>query len=298
MRLFNSDHLESEQFPCHITMATVRSTNEIPKHSHEFVEFVFVAEGEALHHYNEHTLPITKGDLFIMDPDAVHTYEVPDDKVLRVYNVMFEDSLLRDQFVSLSHITPFVNFFYVEPFLREKLHFQSSMRLDPQACIDVELRLERMLSEYRNKELGYRIVIITALIELFTYLSRWHERLMQHPAAQQIDEEQLFQRIGEYITINHAKPLTLQTVSRMCDMSPSSFTSKFKSYFGKTFIEYRNEVRIHVAMELLTRSTDKIITVANIVGFDDISFFNKVFKQTTGKTPKEYRDAYAAEQQS
>ncbi|MDF2662966.1 MAG: AraC family transcriptional regulator, partial [Paenibacillus sp.] len=64
---------------------------------------------------------------------------------------------------------------------------------------------------------------------------------------------------------------------------------KFKQYNGKTFIEYRNEIRIRIAKELLAGTDGKILHIAQEVGFDDLSFFNKLFKQLEGISPGKYR---------
>jgi YesN/AraC family two-component response regulator len=61
---------------------------------------------------------------------------------------------------------------------------------------------------------------------------------------------------------------------------------------GKTFTEYRNEVRIHSSLKLLRESDDKIIAVAENVGISDLSYYNKLFKKHTGLTPREYRVKY------
>ncbi|WJH37507.1 AraC family transcriptional regulator [Paenibacillus sp. CC-CFT747] len=97
------------------------------------------------------------------------------------------------------------------------------------------------------------------------------------------------ERVCEFIELHHARPLSLAQVSQMCGMSTSSFTSKFKQAIGKTFIEYRNEVRIRVAKELLLHSDDNLLSIAHEVGFDDLSFFNKLFKQVLGVSPGKYR---------
>ncbi|MNW07977.1 HTH-type transcriptional regulator YesS [compost metagenome] len=75
----------------------------------------------------------------------------------------------------------------------------------------------------------------------------------------------------------------------MCGMSQSAFTSRFKQYMGKTFIEFRNEIRIRIAKELMLSTNTNILQIAQEVGFDDLSFFNKLFKQMHGISPGKFR---------
>lgn len=77
----------------------------------------------------------------------------------------------------------------------------------------------------------------------------------------------------------------------MCRMSQTGFSTKFKQYIGKTFTEFRNETRIRVAKQLLEQSDRKIMEVAQDVGYEDLSFFNKMFKHMVGFSPSQYRNA-------
>jgi len=93
-----------------------------------------------------------------------------------------------------------------------------------------------------------------------------------------------------FIILNGTKELALQTVVMAPSVSiASQLYDEFKEAFGKTFLEYRNEVRIDVACRLLTDTSDKVIAVAHEVGFEDVSHFNRAFKQVMGITPRQYR---------
>jgi YesN/AraC family two-component response regulator len=102
-------------------------------------------------------------------------------------------------------------------------------------------------------------------------------------------DETILHNILEFINRHYAQPLTLAQISQVCGMSPSTFSMKFKQYIGQTFIEYRNDIRVRMAQEALLKTTHKITTISQDVGFDDLSFFNKLFKKITGVSPGEYR---------
>jgi AraC family L-rhamnose operon regulatory protein RhaS len=72
-------------------------------------------------------------------------------------------------------------------------------------------------------------------------------------------------------------------------MSQSTFTARFKQHTGRTFIEFRNDIRLQEAKRLLADGADKIIAIAHKVGFDDLSFFNRLFKQQEGVSPGQFR---------
>ena len=55
-------------------------------------------------------------------------------------------------------------------------------------------------------------------------------------------------------------------------------------------MEFRNQIRIQVAKDLLLKTNDKILSIALQVGFEDLSFFSKMFKQEVGIPPRQYRE--------
>ena len=64
----------------------------------------------------------------------------------------------------------------------------------------------------------------------------------------------------------------------------------FKKAIGITVIDFINFVRIWNAENLLTSTDDKVLNISMDVGFSNISYFNRIFKKTTGMTPLAYKD--------
>lgn len=92
-----------------------------------------------------------------------------------------------------------------------------------------------------------------------------------------------------YISKHFNTPLTLEEVSEHVHLHPSYFSSMFKQSAGSSFKEYLNMVRIEESKRLLANTTFSIIDIAIAVGFEDQSYFSKVFKKYTGLTPKQFR---------
>lgn len=72
-------------------------------------------------------------------------------------------------------------------------------------------------------------------------------------------------------------------------LHPSYFSTVFKNATGLSFKEYLNKVRIEESKILLQNTDFSIIDIAVAVGFEDQSYFSKVFKKYTGTTPKQFR---------
>ncbi len=92
-----------------------------------------------------------------------------------------------------------------------------------------------------------------------------------------------------YISKNYSKPLFLEDVAQYVHLNPAYLSSIFKQYSGSAFRDYLNMVRIEESKRLLANTDYSIIDIAIAVGFEDQSYFSKVFKKYTGLTPKQYR---------
>ena len=92
-----------------------------------------------------------------------------------------------------------------------------------------------------------------------------------------------------FISSHYSEPLTLEEVADYVHLSPPYFSTLFKQNCGTTFKDYLNLVRIEESKRLLSHTNYPILDIAVAVGFEDQSYFTKVFKKHTGLTPKQYR---------
>ena len=100
---------------------------------------------------------------------------------------------------------------------------------------------------------------------------------------------ELIRRAIQYIAQNFASPISLEDVAKYVHLNPAYFSTLFKQSTGSSFKEYLNMVRIEESKRLLTNTDYSIINIAVSTGFEDQSYFAKVFKRYTGLTPKQYR---------
>ena len=87
--------------------------------------------------------------------------------------------------------------------------------------------------------------------------------------------------------------VSITSLAKMCMLNESTFRREFKAATGKSPVQYKAEMRINKAKELI-RCTPEIPTAALVeqLGFYDASYFYKTFYKTTGMTLKEYRDKF------
>ena len=92
-----------------------------------------------------------------------------------------------------------------------------------------------------------------------------------------------------YISQNFSRNFTLDEVADHVHLNPAYFSTLFKQSTGSSFKEYLNMVRIEESKRLLSNTDYSIIDISLATGFEDQSYFSKVFKKYTGLTPKQYR---------
>jgi len=97
-------------------------------------------------------------------------------------------------------------------------------------------------------------------------------------------------KIMEYVKTNYQKKITLDDLARHVYLSRPYLSSLFKEETGESLFAYINKVRVDKAKLLLLDTGVSLLDVAGLCGFEDQSYFTKVFSKTAGVSPKRYRD--------
>jgi two-component system response regulator YesN len=88
-----------------------------------------------------------------------------------------------------------------------------------------------------------------------------------------------------FIDTHYIMPLSLGEVAKESGMSKFYFARAFKSVTGTTFKNYHNQKRIEKAKKMLLQQKTSITDVCFSTGFNDVSYFNRVFKKIEGSSP-------------
>jgi two-component system, response regulator YesN len=93
-----------------------------------------------------------------------------------------------------------------------------------------------------------------------------------------------------FMRANLMKDLSLKNVSDYLYISTWYLSKLVKKETGSTFTDILNEIRIDEAKKLLLQPQYKIYEISSMIGFTDVTYFNKLFKGITGLKPMEYRN--------
>ena len=103
------------------------------------------------------------------------------------------------------------------------------------------------------------------------------------------DTRERMRGLLDFIEEHYGEKITVQEAAERCYYSRSHFMKYFRQYMGVSFVEYLNSYRLFQAEGLL-RTTDQPVTrIAQRCGFDNLSYFNRLFRRMYQMTPVQYR---------
>ena len=97
-----------------------------------------------------------------------------------------------------------------------------------------------------------------------------------------------------YIRKNLDKRIHIDTLADKTCMSKDHFIRVFKNETGLTPNAFITQKKVERCELMLVTTTMSVKNIANTLGFDDYSYFNRIFKKNMGITPQQYREKYTS----
>ena len=262
-------------------------------HTHEFLEFVYVSEGEGVHYIDGVRHSVSEGYLLFINYGQVHAIEPSES--MRFVNILLEPSFLSDTLINAESVVSLFQSSLFEEFYgtycdytKQCVSFCGSEKEDNDRLI------KNMISEFESKHIGYRSVLRSCMTILFT-------RLMRKLSGRNIPadaEDDCIDEVLAYIGENCANKISLEKLAAESFYNPSYFGRLLKERCGKSFTAYVKEKRLEKAAGLLRAEKFSVDKVMNLVGYNDKKLFYRHFREAYGKTPSEYRAAFGENRES
>lgn len=289
MRISKSGVFMKSEFPIYVKRFVQKTLDE---HGHEFIELVFVERGRGIHRFQESAYEIKAGDVFIINPGETHSYVVEEGEQMDIINCLFMTSLIPDTLLRELGITASMDYFYVHPFLKSDVRFNHRLNLRGKDAEIVLGLLDSMIRELESQSQGYTTLVRLQLIELLVVLSRHYTLLQKQKASapsRASSYDMTAKRIYGYMERNYESKITLQSLANLYNVSVRQLNRLMGQEFGKSVIDVLHEIRINRAKHLLGETHEKVIVVATMVGYEDPSFFSRLFHRHVGCSPSQYR---------
>jgi AraC-like DNA-binding protein len=291
MKNLISSRFMKEEFPFYILRVMHGYLNTPDMHGHDFVELIYVVSGQGQHRFDGEEYEIRSGDVFIVNPGEVHTYDFEPGQQIEIINCLFQPVLIRDTLLRELEISQTMDYFYVHPFLNKKERFNHRLNLQGQSALTVLSLLESMIREQNERPPGFATLIRLQMVELLILLSRYYAyREKEHVTKRSGETMMMALRIKGFLERNYDQKITLELLSETFNISQRQLNRLIKNLTDMTIFDLLHHIRIEKAKYFLTSSDDKIINIATAVGYEDPAFFSRLFARTVGCSPGKYRD--------
>jgi len=257
-----------------------------PLHYHPHYELVWIKKGVGIRIVGDHIDQFKEGDMVLLGPNLPHVwendkiyYEGDPDLKVDVFVVHFMDNII-------DNLLQFPELIGIKNTLQES---QRGLRI----IGEVNVKLGKVIEELFLSSSIQRVILF---LQIFQLLQDTQETTLLSSAgfAHFFNEEKSdrLRKIYEFIGKNFNRNIQIEEISSVACMSPTAFCRYFKQKTGQSFVSYLNNFRLGYAKNLLNSNEYKISTVAEMCGFQDISYFNRMFKQKNDMTPTEYIQSF------
>lgn len=253
----------------------------VATHWHDEFEFIFLEYGEMLARIDGQAILLKAGECLCIHPGEVHSLEslaeIPSQHQAIVFPLHFLASAFVDE-IQLTCIQPLHT-----GALKLPRHLAATTEYSPLLS-----HIQLIITHYHAKKIGYQLLLKASFYQFFALILAQTSdvALALPPVDPQI--ARIKQAIS-YFHTHYSDKIYIQSVADELHINHHYFCRTFKRVTGKTPIDYLNHYRLEQAETQLRMTREPIMTISLDVGFDNISYFIKLFKVQYGTTPAKYR---------
>lgn len=271
--------------PFEIELKALDKFHAVPK-SNSFFELIYIAEGTGIQSINKNRFNYRKGNLFLLTPEDVHSFEVTtvtEFFFLRFnkYYIENKSSKDRDAIQRMEYI------------LQNASHRPGCIlknRVDKPLIASL---IESILKEHTDQQLYYHQIIEQLVSTMITVVAR--NIALKLPKNIQENTGEPVLKILHYIQENIFEPKLLRSahLSKQFGISLSYLGRYFKNQSGETLQQYISNYKLRLIETRLLHSDMRINEIALELNFTDESHLNRTFKKYKGLTPSAFRREFS-----
>lgn len=254
---------------------------DFPPHTHDYIEVVYMCKGVTEHIINGTPVTLDEGELLFLGTNAVHEIGCAGQSDIAVNFVILPQFFYKVLAMLGEEETPLKSF--VIDSLSKKgsensfLHFKVADILTVQNL--VENLVYNLISDIRGKRNVNQTTMGLLLIELINHTDRL--------SLQQTADTVLLE-VFRYIEDNYSRG-SLSELSSILHYDLYWLSREIKRLTGKTFTELTQEKRLSQAAFLLKTTKINVADISVAVGYENVSYFHRLFSAKFGVSPREYR---------
>ena len=252
------------------------------KHFHNQYEIFYLLEGERRCFFDNRSYLVKGGSLILVDENSIHMttanseQEIGHDRIILYVE--------RDKMKEFDRLFPNLNL--VKFFHQHYGVFPLNER-QQREFIDLYIRLQ---DEFDSRKRNYRAMIETEIIQYFIrFMRENHTPATEHTDVSAPSKYQNIYAVADYISEHFDETITLDLLADQFYISKYYLSRTFKEITGYGISEYLNIHRIREAKRLLEETDLSVQQIARKLGYESITYFEKVFKTYMTMSPLKYR---------
>lgn len=276
-----SDYPVAAQEGLHIAMLEegnkIRGNRDRP-HRHDFYQIFWITRGERSFSIDFDSFPVSAPSFVFVPPGAVHTFGKLE--TTNGYILSFQQDFLEAQGHSIDLFQDCPAF--------DPAHFRAVLWVTPEIEERVTRCVEQIFEEFSSKQLGYQSAAAALLRLLFIEIRR---ALLNQARANSFQKySSLTARFLRLLNSRPYQTASASEVSRFLGVSRSWLNQLVRRETGKNLTDHLQGRLILESKRLLAHSDLNISEIAYQLGFEDASYFTRLFRQIAQTSPSEFRE--------
>ena len=278
--------VNSKKLLAHDKLITVRVHSRFvhfPEHTHDYVEVVYMCSGQTTHIINGHKVVLREGELLFLSQNARQEIYPAGEGDIAVNFITLPQFF--DNTISMldNDESPLKKF--IVDCLKNRDSDTPYLHFEVSDVLPVQNLVENLIWTLFNGVSNKRKINQTTMGLLFLQLLNYTDRLLYADK-----EEGLVLRTLKYVE-EHYNDGSLSELSDLLHYDFAWLSREIKRKTGKTYTELVQEKRLAQACYFLKNTDMSIDDIATRIGYDNVSYFHRLFKKIFGVTPSRYRKA-------
>lgn len=253
-------------------------------HWHPDTEIILLRKGAFRLFLDGQLYPVTADTIVFVNREELHALNCQSDYLLYDALVFPLELLSSSQY-------DYCQQKYILPLIQKKLSFPAFLTPDMAGYSQVRDQFDAICQALGEEAPGYQLSVKAALFQMIASLARYGLLAASQGPESPFRARQLetMKAIVSYLEDHMGEKISLEDAAALCYMTPNYFCKYFRRQFGMTFTRYLNGLRLERACILLADTDLPVMEISLQCGFDNLSYFIRLFKKEKGMTPTDYR---------
>jgi AraC-like DNA-binding protein len=265
-----------------------REGESTPIHRHQTIELGYVIEGCSRQIFSGKEYMFNAGDFWLTDRNCYHSDVFFNKNLFTVY-IAIPTSFFDSAFWGFVEDSQIQHFIYSALLDQKKIH--QFLHFTPRINRHKAAKFMRQIfDELASVQIGFKDITKGLLSRLLATLSFDYDFLFINQQRAKINQL-LYQEIESYMRL-HYQTVTIRDLIDLFHYNEDFYNRLIKEYSGYTYTQYLQKIRLAQAEELLIKTKLPVDEIAIRVGYQSKSYFYRIFYDSIGMTPAQYRQKH------